>query len=95
MNATFPIVNDPFGKCFFVPAITASTRAKAVALETFDVVPDITLSLLSEGARSPGWRAARMLRGGVPTSPSPCCLTSIADSAGRREKSTRVMNLVG
>src|SRR5579864_846109 len=54
----FPIVNDPFGKCLFVPAMIACTCAKAAALVLVDVfvVLDMYLSLLSEGWRG---RAAR------------------------------------
>ena len=36
----FPNVNDPFGKCFCVPAMSASTAAKAAAL-VFDFVMDM------------------------------------------------------
>jgi hypothetical protein len=43
-----PIVNDPLGKCFVVPAMSACTCAKAAAL-VFDVVLDMYVFLLSEG----------------------------------------------
>ncbi len=48
----FPIVNDPFGKCFVVPAMIACTCAKAAAL-VLDVVLDMFASLLSEGWVTP------------------------------------------
>jgi hypothetical protein len=43
----FPSVNDPFGKCFCVPAMSACTRVSAAALVTFDVMLDMVLSLPS------------------------------------------------
>src|SRR5215472_2992304 len=48
--AVFPSVNDPFGKCFSVPAMSARMRAKAVALDGLVGVPDMVPFLLSEGA---------------------------------------------
>ena len=56
-----PIVNDPFGKCFVVPAMIACTRAKAAALVLVDVfvVLDMYGSLLSEGGANATRRAPR------------------------------------
>src|SRR5579863_54363 len=49
--AVFPNVNDPFGKCFSMPAMSACTCVKTVALLGFDWDVDMVLVLLSEGAR--------------------------------------------
>lgn len=38
VNAAFPRVNDPLGKCFSVPAMRACTSAKAAALDFVDMV---------------------------------------------------------
>src|SRR3984893_14980552 len=88
-----PIVNDPFGKCFVVPAMIACTCAKAAALVLFDVVLDMYVSLLSEGsakddAASPSEPecpagSARLLRG-----PHMDTLAPSADSAPEGRKST-------
>src|ERR1700730_4265921 len=59
-----PIVNDPFGKCFVVPAMSACTCAKAAALVLVDVVLDMYVSLLSEGWRE--GRRGETLGAGVP-----------------------------
>jgi hypothetical protein len=42
VNAVFPSVNCPFGKCFCVPAMSACTFAKAVALLFDDAMVDMT-----------------------------------------------------
>src|ERR1700690_349903 len=88
-----PIVNDPFGKCFVVPAMIACTRAKAAALVLMlvDVVLDMDVSLLCErrgGRRGepPRSRSARVsqtrrLRGPHMDTPA-----AGADSAGAGEE---------
>src|SRR5258708_6496196 len=88
-----PIVNDPFGKCFDVPAMIACTCAKAAALVLVDVVLDMYVSLLSEG-----WREGRRgepLGAGVPRGsarrfrgPHMDTLAPFADSARKGRKST-------
>jgi hypothetical protein len=47
--AVFPSVNDPFGKCLLVPAMSACTCAKASALVTSPDVFDMISLFLSDG----------------------------------------------
>jgi len=42
-----PIMNDPFGKCFCVPAMRACTPAKAAVWFCLDATVDMTDFLLS------------------------------------------------
>src|ERR1019366_238383 len=63
----FPSVNDPLGKCFCVPAMSACTAAKAAALVLDFVVLDMVFFSFLEGAhRQDGEPQGADAPGGVP-----------------------------
>src|SRR5215472_16459728 len=81
-----PIVNDPFGKCLFVPAMIACTRAKAAALVLVDVlvVLDMYVFLLSEGGAKAG-RSEPLGAGVLRGIRASCSRPSYGHSGARRQ----------